>query len=91
MLKIRYLNKFKKDYKKALKQSGHFPDQFKTVLKYLVNEAPLPKKYKDHKLSGKFEGFRDCHILPDWILIYKIEHETLTLVLARTGSHSDLF
>lgn len=57
------------------------------VLEYLCSENPLPEKHKDHLLVGNWGGHRECHILPDWLLIYKIEKDTLT----RTGSHSDLF
>lgn len=51
----------------------------------------LPKKNKDHSLSGKWAGHRECHILPDWLLIYRIEDDVLVLTLTRTGTHSDLF
>lgn len=57
----------------------------------LANEEKLPQNYLDHTLTGDFIGFRECHIEPDWLLIYKIENEILTLTLTRTGTHSDLF
>lgn len=57
----------------------------------LTNEEKLPQNYLDHALTGDFIGFRECHIEPDWLLIYKIENEILTLTLTRTGTHSDLF
>lgn len=91
MLEIRYRKQFKKDYKRALKQPGHTPEKFQAVLDFLAEEKPLPEKYRDHELSGDYRGFRECHILPDWLLIYKIEKEILTLTLTRTGSHSELF
>lgn len=91
MLKVCIQNQFKKDYKRMLKRKGCTEEQFKTVLGYLMNEIPLPKKYNDHSLSNNWIGFRECHIRPDWLLIYKIEQDTLTLTLIRTGSHSDLF
>ena len=91
MLKLRKHNRFNKEYKNALKQKGNTESQFLTVLKYLVNEKPLPPKYKDHALSNNWAGFRECHIRPDWLLIYKIEKDILTLTLMRTGTHSDLF
>ena len=91
MLKIRYGRRFKKEFKKALRQQGHTIKKFTTVLNYLVNEQPLPKEYHDHKLVGTYEGYRECHIMPDWLLIYKIQNDILTLTLSRTGSHSDLF
>lgn len=91
MLKIRYRKQFKKDYKKAIQRQGHKPELFQEVIEYLVKEQVLPVKYRDHALSGEYIGFRECHILPDWLLIYKIEEDILTLTLTRTGSHSDLF
>ena len=57
----------------------------------LANEQPLPEKYKDHALTGDWKGFRECHIQPDWLLIYEINNNELILYLTRTGSHSDLF
>ncbi len=81
----------RKDYKRALKQPGHTPELLQEVLEYLVKEQSLPAKYRDHALSGNYAGFRECHILPDWLLIYKIEADILTLTLTRTGSHSDLY
>ena len=62
-----------------------------TVMDMLANEQPLPEKYKDHALTGDWKGFRECHIQPDWLLIYKIQNDSLILTLSRTGSHSDLF
>lgn len=91
MLKIRFRKQFRKDYKRVIKQPGHSPELFQEVLDHLVTEQTLPTKYRDHALSGNYAGFRECHILPDWLLIYKIESDILTLTLTRTGSHSDLF
>lgn len=90
MLKIQYQAKFKKDYKKIIKR-GYNPEDFKTVVKILVSGNPLPEKYRDHGLSGNYIGFRECHINPDWLLIYRIDNDILTLTLLRTGTHSDLF
>ena len=90
MLDIRYSVKFKKDYKAVIKR-GYNPQLLQAVLELLCSEQPLPPKYKDHNLSGNYEGLRECHITPDWLLIYKIEREMLTLLLTRTGTHSDLF
>ena len=61
------------------------------VMKILAKGEKLPKKYKDHELKGDYQGHRECHIQPDWLLIYKIENEVLILTLTRTGTHSDLF
>ncbi len=90
MLKIQYHSKFKKDYKKIIKR-GYSQEDFKTVLNILVSGQPLPEKYRDHTLSGNYIGFRECHINPDWLLIYKVDNDILTLTLIRTGTHSDLF
>lgn len=90
MLKIQYHSKFKKDYKKIIKR-GYSQEDFKTVLNILVSGNPLPEKYRDHTLSGNYIGFRECHINPDWLLIYKVDNDILTLTLIRTGTHGDLF
>ena len=90
MLNIRYSAKFKKDYKTILKR-GYNPLLLQEVLEFLANEQHLPDRYKDHALSSNYQGHRECHITPDWLLIYKIENDILTLSLTRTGTHSDLF
>ena len=90
MLDIQYEKSFKKDYKRMLKR-GCNPQNLQDVLSFLVNQQPLPEKYRDHNLSGNYAGYRECHIEPDWHLIYKIFNDKLVLVLTRTGSHSDLF
>lgn len=68
---------------------------YSKLFKYVVSEIaygrPLAQKDSDHALKGSFEGFRECHIQPDWLLIYIIENDILTLTLARTGTHADLF
>jgi len=63
--------------------------KLKTIIDLLIEEKPLPRQYKDHKLKGEFSNCRECHIQPDWLLIYKVEYPNL--ILMRTGSHSDLF
>ena len=90
MLKIRFRKQFRKDYKRVLKQPGHTPELLQEVPDYLVQEQPLPEKYRDHALSGNYADFRECHILPDWLLIYKVEEDILILTLTRTGSRSEL-
>ncbi len=90
MLKIVYHSKFKKDYKAMIKR-GRNPQELINVISLLSNQQKLNEKYKDHKLTGNYIGFRECHINPDWLLIYKIEEDELILSLIRTGSHSDLF
>ena len=81
-------SQFKKDIKKLGKR-GKDINKVKTVIALLLSGSPLPLKYKDHSLSGTWAGHRDCHIEPDWILIYSISQDELRL--ERTGSHSDLF
>ena len=61
------------------------------IVTLLANQQPLPPKNRDHELTGNYAGFRECHITPDWLLIYRIDHDELILFLSRTGSHSDLF
>ena len=90
MLDVRYSTKFKKDYKTIIKR-GYNPHLLQDVLEILCSEQPLPPKFKDHNLTGNYEGHKECHITADWLLIYKIEQEILTLSLTRTGTHSDLF
>lgn len=90
MLKISFTAKMKKDLKLA-KKRGYDLNEFNTVLNMLVKQEQLPEQYHDHQLSGRYKGHRECHIEPDWLLIYKIENDILTLTLTRTGTHSDLF
>lgn len=90
MLKIRYHSTFKKDYKKIVKR-GYDIRLLETVIGLLAEQKPLPEKYRDHNLIGNYSGCRECHITPDWLLIYEINEDELVLYLIRTGSHSDLF
>lgn len=90
MYEVKFTTKFKKDYKKIIKQGYNISD-LKTVVAWLAENKQLPQKYKDHALSGDWIGHRECHVLPDWLLIYKIDNDILVLTLTRTGSHSDLF
>lgn len=85
-----FTSKFKKDYKNMIKR-GLDIDLLDDVITVLAKGEMLDKKYRDHNLTGDLIGFRECHIKPDWLLIYKIENEKLVLTLTRTGSHSDLF
>ena len=89
---IKRTNQFKKDYKKALR-NGCKEKDFLTVLQYLVEQKPLPEKYRDHSLSDSkdYKNVRECHINPDWLLVYRINKSELILELIRTGSHSELF
>jgi mRNA interferase YafQ len=90
MLKINYHTSFKKDIKK-IKKRGLDISKLEKVIEMLANEEILQAEYKDHSLHGKYQGYRECHIEPDWLLVYKIENDILTLTLAYTGTHSDLF
>lgn len=90
MLTIRYEVSFKKDYKR-IKRRGYNIRLMEEVIDLLVQKKPLPERYKDHGLVGDYVGFRECHITPDWLLVYKIKDSELILVLSRTGTHSDLF
>lgn len=92
MLKIKLLSSFKKDYKRVLAQ-GLDTKLLEEVIELLSEEKTLPPKYHDHNLtnSRKYKNMRECHIQPDWLLIYQINKKELILGLVRTGSHSDLF
>ena len=81
---------FKKSLKLA-KKRGLDLKLLDKVITMLQNDIPLEEKYRDHELKGKYQGFRECHIQPDWLLIYRVEDRELELFLFRTGSHSDLF
>ncbi|MCQ2752502.1 MAG: type II toxin-antitoxin system YafQ family toxin [Coriobacteriales bacterium] len=87
--KLRYTKKFSNDLKRLKKQGKSF-EKLDAVTSALTNGQKLDKKYKDHALTGMYKGFRDCHIEPDWILIYRKNKTTITLTLMRTGSHSEL-
>ena len=90
MLDIQYEKSFKKDFKRILKR-GYNPKLLEEVITMLSNEETLPEKYRDHALSGNFSGYRECHIAPDWLLIYSRETTIKIVTLVRTGTHSDLF
>lgn len=86
---VKTTSQFKKDFKLAMKRGLNI-DLLETVIATLALGEPLPDKNKDHALTGNWIGHRECHILPDWLLIYRIEEEVLILTLARSGTHSDL-
>ncbi len=90
MLDIVSSNRFKKDLKLAIKR-GYNIKLLDNVVNQLAMQIKLEEKYKDHELTGDFKGFRECHITPDWLLIYQIDGNELILYLTRTGTHSDLF
>ncbi len=88
MKKILRTNRFKKDVKKMKKRGKSF-DDFKQLIQELANDEQLEQRFRDHKLKGDYEGTRECHVEPDWLLIYD-ENDT-ELILIRTGTHFDLF
>jgi mRNA interferase YafQ len=87
---VKSTSRFRKDLKLMQKRKYNI-SLLNDVVKMLADGTTLPESYKDHSLSGDWEGHRECHILPDWLLVYRIENDTLILVLSRTGTHSDLF
>lgn len=90
MLDIVPSNQFKKDLKLA-KKRGCKIEHLRDVVNTLAQERKLDEKYRDHGLTGNYKGFRECHVEPDWLLIYRINQNELALFLFRTGTHSDLF
>lgn len=90
MLRIRYQTAFKKDYKRV-KKRGYDIKLLEKTIELLASGENLPPAYKDHILVGDYAGCRECHITPDWLLIYEIKDQELLLYLTRTGTHSDLF
>ena len=90
MCSIQFTNQFKKDLKLAKKQGKNLDKLFE-VINILANEEKLDTKFKDHDLSGSYKGTCECHIEPDWLLIYEIDNNALILMLYRLGTHSELF
>ena len=90
MYEIRPTTKFQKDLKRA-KKRGFDLSLLTEILKKLAGGETLPVKNKDHALSGNYAGCRECHIAPDWLLIYEVDGNSLILYLIRTEAHSDLF
>lgn len=87
---VKPTTQFKKDYKKAMKR-GLKIELLEKVIEMLAMGEALPERNRDHELSGNWNGHRECHIQPDWLLVYRIENDVLVLTLTRTGTHSDLF
>lgn len=88
MLKQEKSNKFEREFIKQIKR-GEDIEKLIAVMDLIIEQKPFEKRHHDHPLSGNYEGFRDCHIEPDWILIYRTDHDTA--YFARTGTHADLF
>ena len=87
-LPIRQSTQFRRDIKRLLRQGADL-SRLETVIAALVDQQPLEERYRDHALIGNWKGHRECHIQPDWLLVYRVTGEELQLV--RTGSHSELF
>lgn len=81
---------FKKDYKR-LKKRGYPLQELHIVLQTLAAGQPLDQRNRDHALAGNYLGFRECHIRPDWLLVYAVDGDKLIVTASRTGTHSDLF
>ena len=90
MYQVKFTTTYKKSYK-LMKKRGLDLSLLDEVVDLLRQGKQLDEKYRDHSLSGNFVGFRECHIKPDWLLVYLIENDVLTLTLVDTGSHSDIF
>lgn len=90
MLEIVLSNQFKKDLKLAQKRGCNL-ELLNSVVETLASGNPLAEKFRDHSLGGAYSGFRECHVQPDWLLVYRADENELILFLFRTGTHSDLF
>ena len=90
MRRLEVTSQFRKDYKRMRKRGADMA-QLESVLDRLLADAPLDNRNRDHQLTGNYAGFRECHIAPDWLLIYRKEDTRLILVANRTGTHADLF
>lgn len=90
MLDLVFTTQFRRDLKRLRKQGAPI-EKLDTVLQALRRDEHLSARYRDHALTGDYSGFRECHIMPDWLLIYAIDHGQLILTASRTGSHAELF
>ena len=90
MYTVKFTTAYKKSYK-LMKKRGLDLSLLDDVVDTLLQGKQLDEKYRDHELSGKLKGFRECHVKPDWLLVYLIENDILTLTLVDTGTHSDIF
>ena len=88
MLKPSYTKRFERDLNK-MKKRGKNTTKLKSIISDLIDEKELEVKYRDHNLIGNYKGRRECHIEPDWLLIYKIDNDDI--IFERTGTHSDLY
>ena len=90
MLEIEFTNKMKRDVK-LMKKRGKDMAKLTAALNLLASRAPMPEHYRDHQLTGNLKDFRECHIEPNWLLMYQIFEDRLILTASGTGTHSDLF
>ena len=90
MFEVVLSNRFRKDLKLAAKR-GLRLDELNTIVNQLAAGQTLPERNRDHALTGDYIGFRECHIRPDWLLVYRVDGDALELFLFRTGTHTDLF
>jgi mRNA interferase YafQ len=90
MLEIEFTNKMKRDVK-LMKKRGKDISKLTTTLNLLASRKPVPERYQDHQLTGNLKDFRECHIEPDWLLVYRIFKNKLILSASGTGTHADLF
>ena len=90
MLELVTTAQFRKDLRR-IRRRGYDLSKLDRVLQSLLREEPLPAKHRDHALSGDYIGFRECHVEPDWLLVYAIDKGLLILTASRTGTHADLF
>lgn len=90
MLNPSYSTQFRRDYK-LCQRRGYDMQSLAAVMFDLENEVPLQSKHREHPLQGEYKGYTECHVAPDWLLIYHIDQEAEELYFARTGTHSDLF
>ena len=90
MYNIEYTGRFKRDYKLAVKR-GYKEALIRNIISLIAEGTAIPAKYSPHKLTGDYKDCWECHIQPDWLLVWQINEKTNTLILIRTGTHSDLF
>ena len=90
MYRVATTGKFRRDYQRAHKR-GYDLDLIEAAIAQLAKDGTLPEKYRDHALTGRWKGKRECHIVPDWLLVYEIKKDILVLILSRTGTHADIF
>ena len=89
MLKPELSNRFKQDYKLLIRRAYDIT-KLDAVVLLLLNQVPLKTPHQDHPLKGKWRGYRNCHVANDWVLVYKLNKDVLTLILSETGTHSDI-